>query len=403
MSSAANNRSDSRTEDERSSHKDGSNKDQRFTEDDLAIFHERESGRIILDPEEARIEFGEEFTSRLKLTKDGKTILWPQPRDDPADPQNWSDRKKALHIGIITLATVIPNFDSSIGIATVFQLAEEYNTSTGHINNLTSNWSIFLIGKATEQHVMLTRRYGRLSVLFWTQVLALGFLVGATFAPTLEVFAAMRCLTGFFGTCPQITGLFVINDIFPFHLRARKIGIWTCAEVLGPHLSPFVFSFLVGRINYRWAWGIGCMSWLVVLLLIVFFVEETIYDRKLGVSIVEPGLKGRVKALIGMNASKISKMAPPWREIFIAPFAIVWRPHFFGICLLEAMVFGFSIGVNITNTIFFQSPPPFGFGFEPFTVAGIYATPVIAVFVGEVFGRYLNDWVMYTTVRRNQG
>jgi hypothetical protein len=37
---------------------------------------------------EARIEFGEEFTSRLKLTEDGTTILWPQPTDDPRDPQN---------------------------------------------------------------------------------------------------------------------------------------------------------------------------------------------------------------------------------------------------------------------------------------------------------------------------
>lgn len=36
----------------------------------------------------ARIEFGETFTSKLKLTDDGTTILWPQPTDDPRDPQN---------------------------------------------------------------------------------------------------------------------------------------------------------------------------------------------------------------------------------------------------------------------------------------------------------------------------
>jgi hypothetical protein len=37
---------------------------------------------------EAVAEFGENFASRLKLTKDGTTILWPQPTDDPRDPQN---------------------------------------------------------------------------------------------------------------------------------------------------------------------------------------------------------------------------------------------------------------------------------------------------------------------------
>jgi hypothetical protein len=37
---------------------------------------------------EARIEFGEVIASRLKLTNDGTKVLWPQPTDDPEDPQN---------------------------------------------------------------------------------------------------------------------------------------------------------------------------------------------------------------------------------------------------------------------------------------------------------------------------
>jgi len=37
---------------------------------------------------EARIEFGDKVASRLKLSPDGKTVLWPQTSDDPADPQN---------------------------------------------------------------------------------------------------------------------------------------------------------------------------------------------------------------------------------------------------------------------------------------------------------------------------
>lgn len=37
---------------------------------------------------EARIEFGDKVASRLKLSPDGKTVLWPQPSDEPEDPQN---------------------------------------------------------------------------------------------------------------------------------------------------------------------------------------------------------------------------------------------------------------------------------------------------------------------------
>ncbi len=43
---------------------------------------------ILIAYREARIEFGEKVASRLKLSRDGTKVLWPQPSDDPNDPQN---------------------------------------------------------------------------------------------------------------------------------------------------------------------------------------------------------------------------------------------------------------------------------------------------------------------------
>ena len=34
------------------------------------------------------VEFGEDIAKTLKLSADGSTVLWPQPSDDPEDPQN---------------------------------------------------------------------------------------------------------------------------------------------------------------------------------------------------------------------------------------------------------------------------------------------------------------------------
>ncbi|KAI0064870.1 hypothetical protein BV25DRAFT_198597 [Artomyces pyxidatus] len=172
---------------------------------DLLSYHEHRAGRLVIDPAEARLEFGDAIADRLKLTADGAKVLWPQPTDDPEDPQNWTSRRKTLQLVIITLAAVVPDFDSGIGIAAIFALAKQYDTTPGVINDLTSNWSIFLVGWGGIFTVMLMRRYGRLPVLFWSQLLALGFLVGCTFAPYLKTFTAMRCLTGFFGTAPQVT------------------------------------------------------------------------------------------------------------------------------------------------------------------------------------------------------
>ncbi|XP_006463839.1 hypothetical protein AGABI2DRAFT_120636 [Agaricus bisporus var. bisporus H97] len=376
----------------------------------IYTYHDTNAGRLVLDPDEARAEFGPEIASRLKLTKDGSKILWPQPTDDPNDPQNWSNRQKHFQLFIITLAAVVPDFDSAIGIASVFALAEEFDTTTGHVNNLTSNWSLFLIGWGGIFFVMLMRKYGRLSILFWTQLLALGFLVGTTFAPNIRVFAGMRCLNGFFATCPQVTGLFTIADIYPFHLQARMINIWTMGVILAPHLSPFVFGFLVARADWRWAYGIGCLYGLFVLFLIVFFMKESMYYRD-GSHNPSPFSKSgfwgrvgdRIRTLIGITGVQNAKPEPTWREVSWAPIHVLFRPHMFLILVFETAVFGFGIGINVTNTLFLHSPPPVGLGLDPITVSGIYATPVIAVLVGEFMGRYLNDWIMNFTVKRNHG
>jgi len=64
---------------------------------------------------EAKVELGEEVAARLKLTKDGTKVLWPQPTDSEKDPQSWTGSRKDIQLLIITFAAFIPDFDSSIG------------------------------------------------------------------------------------------------------------------------------------------------------------------------------------------------------------------------------------------------------------------------------------------------
>ncbi|GJE87379.1 MFS general substrate transporter [Phanerochaete sordida] len=254
---------------------------------------------------------------------------------------------------------------------------------------------------------MLMRRYGRLPVLFWSQVLSLAFLFGNTFSPNLSTFAAMRCLNGFFGTTPQVTGLYVITDMFPFHLQARKLNIWTMGFIVSPFLSPMAFGFLVARASWRWCYGIACMYGAAVLALIVFFGEETMYDRTLKgprpYPLPKSWLRRRLELLVGAYGTRMAKFRVTWCETAIVWVQLAWRPHVFGILLFEAMLFGFSIGINVTNNIFLAQPPPVGYGFDQIHVAGVYATPVVAVVLGELFGRYLNDWIMRLSIRRNGG
>lgn len=65
---------------------------------------------------EARRELGEMVASKLKLTEDGTKILWPQPTDSPMDPQNWSEWQKTVHLLILILVSIVPDFDSGLGM-----------------------------------------------------------------------------------------------------------------------------------------------------------------------------------------------------------------------------------------------------------------------------------------------
>ncbi|KAJ7723411.1 major facilitator superfamily domain-containing protein [Mycena metata] len=374
------------------------------SEIDLYSFHEQAAGRLVIDPEEAKVEFGEAVASRLKLSRDGTKVLWPQPTDSPEDPQNWSDRRKSLLLIIITLAAIVPDFDSGIGIAAIFKLAAQYNTNPNEINNLTSNWSIFLLGWGGIAAVMVIRRVGRLPVLFWSQLLALGFLIGATFAPNLKTFAAMRCLTAFFGTAPQVTGLYVVTDLYPFHLQARMLNFWTMGFIVSPFISPFAFGFLVARTSWRWAYGIGSIYGAIVVILIALFMEETMYDRTVKPIPPRPttGLRYRLETLLGLTGLKMMKYRVSWGEAIFSPFNVIWRPHIFGLLVFEAFLFGFGIGINVTNAVFLGNPAE-GFGWSAFAIAGAYGTPIVSVILGELIGRYLNDWIMTRSIRRNNG
>ncbi|KAF8190668.1 MFS general substrate transporter [Mycena galopus ATCC 62051] len=376
-----------------------------ITEADLLSYHEYNAGRLIVDPKEAEKEFGREVAALLKLSADGTSILWPQPTSNPEDPQNWSDKQKSLQLLIITLASAVPDFVGSIGVASIFALAERYGTTADHVNALSSNWGVFLLGWGGFAAVIVTRRWGRLPVLFWSQLLALAFLVGGIFAPNINTFSAMRCIAAFFSTAPQITGLYTVSDMYPFHLQARKLNLWTTGFLISPFVSPFLLGFLIAHANYKWAYAVGAFYSLIVLLMIAFLGQETLYDRTLRPIPSRPtlGLRYRVETLLGATGWKMTKYRPGWYECVISPLRVAWRPHALLIMIFGGVEFGLSIGITVTNAIFLGTDPPIGFGFSQTKIAAMYATPIVATILGEIVGRYGNDMIASVGIRRNKG
>ncbi|KAK4703847.1 hypothetical protein P7C70_g2363, partial [Phenoliferia sp. Uapishka_3] len=339
-----------------------------------------DDGRLVVDPAEARIEYGDEIADHLKTNNKGTKVLWPQPSDDPNDPQNWSPTKKNIQLLILTLASFVPDFASGIGIAGLFGLAETFNTTTDEINNLTSNWSIFVLGPGGLVAVVLIKRYGRLPVLFWSQFIGLGFLIGCVAAPNLNTFAAMRILNAFFSTAPQCAGLFTVCDLFPFHLQARKLNLWTMGFIMSPFVSPFLLGYLVASKNWRDAYWVGVAYVSVVVLLIVFFMEETMYDRDVKPFPERPttGLRYRIETLLGITGVKMAKFRCSWWEALTSMFDLVWRPHCLLMLIYVGVTFGFGRTLGGFAVPYYQVPyslavgPLKVFGMEAGIAAGLF-------------------------------
>ncbi|KAJ8073496.1 hypothetical protein PM082_011772 [Marasmius tenuissimus] len=327
---------------------------------DWNAYYEQNAGKnLIVDPEEARAEFGEAAASTLKLSSDGTKILWPQPSDSPLDPQNWSERKKAFHMLVIILAAIVPDFDNGIGITTVFAMAQDFGTTPEQLNKTTAN---------------------------------------------VGMFDAFRCLCAFFGAAPQITGLYIISDMYPFHLQAKMVGIWTMGFIMAVFLSPFAFGFLVAHNSWRWAYGIGSMYGGVVCVLIAF-CTETLSDRRTNSNIPPPGtgLRYRLETLVGITALRLAKYRASWKKAILPTFNLMWRPHMFGMMIFINVVLGFGIGMTLTNAVFLGAPPPVGFGWSITGVSGGYATPLVATAIGTVLTKSGNDWILAYSLRRNKG
>lgn len=57
--------------------------------------------------------------NNLKLTDDGKTVLIPQPTDDPDDPLNWPRSKKLAIVLVMSTIAFLPEFGSATGIPAI--------------------------------------------------------------------------------------------------------------------------------------------------------------------------------------------------------------------------------------------------------------------------------------------
>ena len=345
--------------------------------------------------------------SGLKFAPDGKTVLVPQPSNDPRDPLNWSSWKKHSILILLALCAAGGDFQSGAGIPLLSAQGETWGLSSTRVNEA-GNLNVLFLGVGGLFWIPPLYFWGRLPVLFWSQLIGTFLVLGSCLVTSFEQYYVLRPLTSVFLTAGQTIGLTFVKDMFFFHEHARKIGIWACIFLASPYVGPFLGGFMVFGLNERWR----PVLWLVfaycasMLIAVIAFGHETWYDRSLAVQPerTTTGILGRVYDLTGVTAFRQRKYKMSVWNAVARLLEVFTKPVSWMVFFIYALAFMWSVGINITSSIVFAIPKAAGgYGFSTRTISFIYFTPIVALVIGELLGHHLNDWVANRYIRKHNG
>ena len=173
--------------------------------------------------------------------------------------------------------------------------------------------------------VPIARIWGRAPVIFWTTLIGLLFSIGSAIAKDFTQFYAMRALMGLFLTAPQTISIAFLRDLFFFHERARKIGLWSTLYISSPYIGPCIANFLLNATgNWRHVFWLNSGVAALQLLFILAFIDETWFNREFPSGSQpqrEKGISGRLSRVLGLwqirnHSGYFGKVFYSWRLLF---------------------------------------------------------------------------------------
>ncbi|WPG99807.1 Hypothetical protein R9X50_00262600 [Acrodontium crateriforme] len=332
----------------------------------------------------------------LKLTPDGRYVLIPQPSESSNDPLNWSPSKKALTLVIIAFIAALADYTGGTAIITVIPQSFEWNMTQAAVQRAVVG-NIFAIGACGLFVVAFASYFGRLPVTLLFQAVFLGTCVWSGAATSYKSYLAARVINGFFCSVGQGAGLLWIKDLFYFHEHPRAINYLEFGIITSPYLGPLITAFIVSGTTWRWAFWVCTILAAIAFLLVVFVLDETLFDRRVAAKQEIPR-GSRVQRLFGVA------QAQGWRQRSLAQclmrpiVAITKIPVFFVICYYF-LNFAWVIGVNTTVSLWLTN----NYHFTPRGIGYFYFFGIIGPLIGWFAGHWLHDAVGKFYARRHNG
>jgi multidrug resistance protein len=254
---------------------------------------------------------GDALTDGPEEPQDPNIVDWDGP-DDPANPQNWTAKKKWGIIAALAAVTLITPLASSFFAPGVPQVLKAFHETSNIMAAFVV--SVYILGFAIGPLIIapMSELYGRNWLYNICNLLFVIFNVACALSKSMGMLIAFRFLAGCAGSAPLTLGGGTIADMFPPQQRAGAMAIWSMGPLLGPVVGPVCGGFLVEAMSWNWVfWILAIFGGAFGLLLLVVGRETyapIILEKKAAALRKETG---------NLNLrSKLAKDIPP-REIFV--------------------------------------------------------------------------------------
>nr|UJH94427.1 ST.3 [Starmerella bombicola] len=223
--------------------------------------------------------FASSYENEDCLLKDGDIVLVPQPSISPNDPLNWPKWRKALQIAIILFLRGVSTALADDSYAIMQSLKKEHPDFSPHSFTNASGALFVGMGGWAILNAESAYLYGyRISYIVGT---ASGILANALFSQvnSKTMLHVSQLFTGAAVSVGETVSILSFAQLCYQHQLNAAVGLYVLATSVGHFAGPLIDGYVTQNLGWSWVGYTGLIFESVTLVLVVFGMEETYFDR----------------------------------------------------------------------------------------------------------------------------
>ena len=189
-----------------------------------------------------------------RKTKDGAILVDWYYSDDPENPQNWSNLRRAMVTLVICIYTFVVYMSSAIYTTSEQGVMERFGVSE---TKAALGLSLFVLGYGTGPLIFSPLSeipsIGRNPVYVATMFMFVIISIPTALVGNYPGLMVLRFLQGFFGSPCLASGGASIGDMYSFLSLPLGMVAWVSAAYTGPALGPLLSGYSVPAKGWRWS------------------------------------------------------------------------------------------------------------------------------------------------------